>query len=85
EQYVPMLLEKQVMIIYTAVNGYLDDLKVEVIRKFEEGFYPFMDKEYPDVVHTIAQTKDVDEVTQKKLNEAIKKFKGQFIAQLKEK
>jgi F-type H+/Na+-transporting ATPase subunit alpha len=85
EQYVPMLLEKQVMIIYTAVNGYLDDLKVEVIRKFEEEFYPFMDKEYPDVVHTIAQIKDLDEATKEKLDQAIKKFKGQFIAQLKEK
>ena len=83
EQYVPMPLEKQVMIIYVAVNGYLDDLKSETVKKFEQEFYPFMEKEYPDVVHAIAQIKDLDEVTQNKLDQAIKKFKEKFVAEIK--
>jgi len=82
-QYAPMPVEKQVMIIYVATHGYLDDLPLESIKTFEEEFYPFMEKEYPDVGHTIATTKDLDERTEKKLNEAIAKFKEKFKASLK--
>ena len=82
-QYVPMPVEKQVMIIYVATHGYLDDLPVDSVKRFEEQFYPFMETEYPDVGHTIATTKDLDESTEKKLKEAIAKFKEEFKASLK--
>lgn len=82
-QYVPMPVEKQVMIIYVATHGYLDDLPLDSIKEFEEEFYPFMEKEYPDVGHNIATTKDLDEKTEKKLNEAIAKFKERFRGSLK--
>jgi F-type H+-transporting ATPase subunit alpha len=81
-QYVPMPVYKQVMIIYVATHGYLDDLPVEFLGKFEEEFYPFMEKEYPDVGHSIATSKDLDENTEKKLNQAITRFKEQFKAKL---
>ena len=82
-QYVPMSVEKQVMIIYVATHGYLDDLPLESVKKFEEEFYPFMESEYPDVGHTIATTKDLEESTEEKLKEAIIKFKERFKASLK--
>ena len=81
-QYVPMPVEKQVIMIYIATNGYLDDLPLESIKRFEEEIYPFMEKEYPDVEHSIATSKDLDENTEKKLSEAITKFKEQFKAKL---
>ena len=81
-QYVPMPVEKQVIMIYIATNGYLDDLPLESIKRFEEEIYPFMEKEYPDVEHSIATSKDLDENTEKKLKEAITKFKEQFKAKL---
>jgi F-type H+-transporting ATPase subunit alpha len=81
-QYAPIAVEKQVMIIYVANNGYLDDLPLESVRKFEEEFYPYMEKEFPDVGHSIATTKELDEHTEKKLNQAIVKFKEQFKASL---
>jgi F-type H+-transporting ATPase subunit alpha len=82
DQYVPISLEKQVMIIYVATHGYLDDVPLDTIRKFEKEFYPFMEKEYPDVGHSIANSKDLDENTEKKLNEAIKKFKEELKTRL---
>jgi F-type H+-transporting ATPase subunit alpha len=84
-QYVPMPVERQVMIIYVATHGYLDDLPVEAIKQFEEEFYPFMEKNYPDVEHTIGTSKDLDENTEKKLNQAIKKYKEEFKAKSKQK
>jgi F-type H+-transporting ATPase subunit alpha len=80
DQYIPMPLEHQVMIIYVVTHGYMDDLPVEEIKKFEEGFHKFMDDKYPDVVHRISQAKDLDEETEKRLNQAISEFKKSFKA-----
>lgn len=41
-QYQPMAVEEQVVVIYCAVNGYLDDVEVEEVKAFEEGFLQFM-------------------------------------------
>jgi F-type H+/Na+-transporting ATPase subunit alpha len=78
DQYIPMSLEHQVMIIYAVTHGYMDDMKIEEVKKFEEGFHKFMDEKYPDVGHTIAQTKDLNESTEAKLNQAIKEYKEKF-------
>jgi F-type H+-transporting ATPase subunit alpha len=78
DQYIPMSLEHQVMIIYAVTHGYMDDMKIEEVKKFEEGLHKLMDEKYPDVGHTIAQTKDLDENTEAKLNQAIKEYKEKF-------
>lgn len=78
-QFEPMPLEKQVMIIYVATHGYLDDVKLELVKSFESGFHKFMESQYPDVGHSIFQIKNLDEATENKLNEAIKKFKQEFL------
>jgi len=78
EQFVPMPVEKQVMIIYVAGKGYLDELPLEIIRKFETEFYPFMDKNYPDVVHSLKTTLDLPDAVAVKIDEAAAKFKTEF-------
>ncbi|KPJ49294.1 MAG: ATP F0F1 synthase subunit alpha [candidate division Zixibacteria bacterium DG_27] len=84
DQYVPMAVERQVMIIWVATNGFLDDLPVESCRRFEEGFYKFVEESYPDIVHEIATTKDLTEATEKKLEQATREFKEKFVESLKE-
>ncbi len=79
-QFEPMPLEKQVMIIYVATQGYLDDLKLDQVKPFETELHKFMESQYPDVGHSISQTKNLDEATEKKLNEAIARFKQEFLA-----
>jgi F-type H+-transporting ATPase subunit alpha len=78
EQFAPCPLEKQVMIIYVGTHGYLDEIPLELVKKFEVEFYLFMEKEYPDVPHTIATTKDLDPKTMDKLDQAAAKFKTEF-------
>jgi F-type H+-transporting ATPase subunit alpha len=77
-QYTPLPLEKQVAIIFAAVNGYLDDLPTESLGRFEKEFQTFLEKEYPEIEHSIATTKLLDEATEKKLNDAVKAFKARF-------
>jgi len=77
-QYEPMPLEKQVVIIYAAVSGHLDELPVESIRRFEKEFLAFMESDYPDVLHEIRQTKDLPETAETELKKAIASFVGTF-------
>jgi F-type H+/Na+-transporting ATPase subunit alpha len=74
----PLSLEKEVIIIFAGTQGYLDDLPLEAVKPFETEFYQFIEKEYPDILHTIANTKDLDQATFDKLKEATTKFKRDF-------
>ncbi|KPL03769.1 MAG: ATP F0F1 synthase subunit alpha [candidate division Zixibacteria bacterium SM23_73_2] len=78
DQYVPMSLAHQVIILYTVVNGYLDDVPTERIKRFEKDFLEFMDEKYPDVGHSISQTKELDQKTEDNLKKGIGEFKNAF-------
>ncbi len=54
-QYTPMPVEEQVLIIYVAVNGYLDDVAVEKTAAFETEFLKFVGTNYPELSQWIAQ------------------------------
>jgi F-type H+-transporting ATPase subunit alpha len=78
EQYVPMPVEQQVISLFAGVNGYLDDLPVEAVRRFEQEFIAFVEKEHPELPHDIRTTKDFSDAGQARLHEAAKKFKTVF-------
>ncbi len=71
----PVPVEKQVAIIYAGVNGYLDDVPVESIQKFEQEFYVFLDNEHPEILELIRTEKQLNDEIKAKLDEAIKEFK----------
>ena len=77
-QYVPMAIEEQVMVIYTAVNGHLDDVDLDDITKFEQGFTSFMRTTYPEIGKTIREKKALDKEIEADLTKAIKEFKDTF-------
>ncbi|HOB35336.1 MAG: F0F1 ATP synthase subunit alpha [Firmicutes bacterium] len=79
-QYAPLPVAKQVMIIYTAVNGYLDDIELDRIARFEQEFYRFLDQHYPHLAADIEKTGDLSEETEAALKQAIQEFKEQFVA-----
>jgi len=78
-QYVPMPLEKQVAIIWVAVNGHLDNVPLDRVKEFEGKFYPYIEKNYPDILHVIRDTRVLDDATEGKLKEATAKFKAEFM------
>lgn len=78
-QYEPLPLSKQVMIIYAGTRGFLDDIPTESIKKFETEFYVYMNKKYSDIEHEIDTKKELTDALSKRLDEAISKFKKDFI------
>jgi F-type H+-transporting ATPase subunit alpha len=77
-QYKPMPVEKQVVLIFTGTNGYLDELPVESIQRFEREFIEMMELSHQDILDKIADTKDIDLETDKKLHEITKEFVARF-------
>ncbi|HEX9076892.1 MAG TPA: F0F1 ATP synthase subunit alpha [Anaerolineae bacterium] len=74
-QYEPMRLDKEVMIIFVATNGYLDDVPIEKVRPFENGFLRFMEASHPEIGQKIMENKDIDGETEAALRKAIQEFK----------
>ncbi|MDD3905030.1 MAG: F0F1 ATP synthase subunit alpha [Candidatus Omnitrophica bacterium] len=77
-QYSPLPMAKQVMIIYTGTNGYLDDLPIASMLKFEAEFYAYMDKNYPEIEIEIEAKGTLDDSIKTRLNTAIAAFKSEF-------
>lgn len=77
-QYSPMKVEDQVVILYTVVNGYLSDVPIGRISQFEKEFLNFVNNNYPEIINSIKETKDLTEETEKKIQEAIEEFKKSF-------
>ncbi len=78
-QYEPMSLDQQVMIIFAATNGFLDDVPVNKIREWEADFHRFMATQRPDIGRTIMAEKSLSEKTIQELKDAITSFKAQRI------
>ena len=78
-QSVPMTLEKQVMILYAVINGYLDDIPIDEVVTFEVDFHKFMGANHPDVGEFIAKTKEISAKTEEALKKAILEFKQGFL------
>src|SRR5262247_1173210 len=79
-QFVPMPVEDQVISIWAGANGYLDDVPVPAVRRFESEWLAFVKKEYAEVIHNIRTAKAMSDEDQKRLNEACKAFKTRFKA-----
>ncbi len=73
-----MPVEKQVMILYCAINGYLDDIAVAQVGAFETNFYRFMEANHPEIGETLAREKDISAETEAALKVAILEFKKGF-------
>jgi F-type H+-transporting ATPase subunit alpha len=80
DQYVPMTVEKQVLVLYAGANGLIDDVPVEAVRRFESELIAFMERRHPEVLSTIREKKIIDDAFKPQLEAAIKEFKGTFKA-----
>ena len=76
--YQPVAMEKQVIILYAAINGLLDDVPLAKMREFETGLYKFMDSGHPEIVNAIAREKDLSTATSEALKGAVQEFKQGF-------
>jgi len=78
KQYDPMSIGDQVAIIYAVTNGFLDDVKVEEVQKWEEDFHKYLQTNQKTVLDLIAEKKELTDEVVTKLEKAIKDFKETY-------
>jgi F-type H+/Na+-transporting ATPase subunit alpha len=76
-QYSPIPVEKQVAIIFAGGNGFLDDVAVEDIRRFEAELYQFLDNGKPELLQAIREKRELTDQIKQQLKDALKEFKEQ--------
>jgi F-type H+/Na+-transporting ATPase subunit alpha len=77
-QYQPMPVEQQVIVIFAVTNGYLDDVAVEDVKRFETESLQFMESRHPDIGRAIAETGALPDDLVEALTAAIKDFRATF-------
>ncbi len=79
-QYEPLPVEKQVLIIYAATNGFVDHLPESAVRRYEADLYRFVENRHPDLFDDIRAKKQIDDSLKAKADTVLSEFKQAFTA-----
>ena len=77
-QYEPLPVEKQILIIYAGTNGFVDELPLTALKKYEQELYSFMESKHPDIFADILKKRELDGDLRAKMNKALEEYKGVF-------
>jgi F-type H+/Na+-transporting ATPase subunit alpha len=77
-QYEPVPIERQVIAIWAGTNGYLDDVQVDDVARFEAEFLEHIDANHPQIAEHIREQGDLPEEVEQQLTDAIKDFRRRF-------
>jgi F-type H+-transporting ATPase subunit alpha len=78
-QYQPLPVEKQVLIVFTATNGYFDNVEVSAIGGLEQDLYQFVDSRHAALLQEIADKKILDDGMKARMHDVLKEFTREVI------
>ncbi|HEY4117434.1 MAG TPA: F0F1 ATP synthase subunit alpha [Byssovorax sp.] len=82
-QYVPQAVEKQILIIYAATQGFVDDLPVSALSRFEAELFKHVETKNPDIFTDIVEKKVLDDDLKGRIKKSIEAFKKTFVQDAK--
>jgi F-type H+-transporting ATPase subunit alpha len=77
-QYQPLPVEKQILIIYAANNGYVDDYPLSALRRYEEELYSYLETHHGKLLEDLAQKQAIDSDLDGRIKAALAGFGEQF-------
>ncbi|MDJ0875642.1 MAG: F0F1 ATP synthase subunit alpha, partial [Desulfobacterales bacterium] len=77
-QYQPLSGPEQVLILYAGTRGYLDELPVDVLGKYEAGLYKFIDDRFPQVMEELIAKQEITDDLDKLMGEALTAYGDEF-------
>ncbi len=77
-QYQPLPVEKQILIIFAGTNGFVDELPLTALKKYEQELYSFVESRHPDVFAEILKKRELDGDLRAKMTKMLEEFKGVF-------
>ena len=79
-QFQPQSVERQVLIVYAATNGYIDTLPVETMRRYENELFDYIESKHPQALATLREKRELSTEVKTQLNAVLEEFKGRFAA-----
>jgi F-type H+-transporting ATPase subunit alpha len=79
-QYAPLVVEKQIAIIFAGTQGLLDDVPADQVQPFEEFLYPFLERKHPQLLPEIGNKRELSDDLREKLRGAVEEAKAEFLA-----
>jgi F-type H+-transporting ATPase subunit alpha len=76
DQYVPLSVAKQVLVFYSLVNGFMDDVDVEKVKDFEAGLCEYAEINGKDILDNISKTGELNEEVENGLKKIINDYKA---------
>jgi len=73
-QYVPMPVEKQIILIFVGTGGYLDKIPVDEIKRFEGEYIDFIASKYPNILTEIREKKVISDELREQMKKAVDEF-----------
>ena len=77
-QYQPLPVEKQILIIFAGTNGFVDELPLTALKKYEQELYSFVESRHPDVFAEVLKKRELDGDLRAKMTKTLEEFKGAF-------
>jgi F-type H+-transporting ATPase subunit alpha len=78
EQYKPLPVEKQILVVYAGNRGFLDEFQVHEIREYERRLYEYFETEHPDILKKIAEEKEISTDLDDAIGQSISGFNQRF-------
>ena len=82
DQYQPLPVEAQILSIFAGINGYVDDLPVGQVRRFEQALVKYFDQEGADLKKEVAAKKTMDKDLTDKVKKALERLKQDFVKKI---
>jgi len=82
-QYVPLPVERQILIIHAGTAGHLDDLRADALQAFEQALFRFTETRYPGVFKELVEKKEISDALRAQMDKCIGECKAEFTATAK--
>jgi F-type H+-transporting ATPase subunit alpha len=79
-QFVPQSIEQQIVVLFAATQGFIDDVDVKSLHRFEEEMSAYIERSHQDIYALIREKRELTDEVKSKLTAAINEFKGLFSA-----
>ncbi|MEW6364088.1 MAG: F0F1 ATP synthase subunit alpha [Acidobacteriota bacterium] len=82
DQYKPLPVERQVLVIFAGTQGYLDPLSIDQVRRYEQELYSFVESSHPRIYQTILQKRQLDDDLKADMHSVLKDFATKFAEEI---
>jgi len=79
-QFKPQPVERQVLVMYAATTGYIDQIPTDAVGRYENDLFEFVEAKHPELLKTLREKRELTNDVKEALNGLLDEFKGRFAA-----